>query len=69
MTVSFLEIFDQVSLTSNENSDVERDCPQEGHLLLYGFTTSFTDFNIFMFAIFSPHFPQTISTDIEDMLK
>ncbi len=68
MTVLFLEIIDQVSLKSKRNSDVERDSPQEGHLLLYGFTTSFTDFNIFIFAIFSPHFPQTISTDIEEVV-
>ena len=42
---------------------MERVCPQDGHLLLYGLTTSLTDFNIRIFAIFVPHFPQTTSTD------
>ncbi len=60
------EIFwDQFSLTSSENSDVESFCPHDGHLPLYGFITSFKDFNIFMFVIFSPHLPHVTSTDMK----
>ena len=51
--------------TSSENSDVESFCPQDGHLPLVEFKTSFNDFNIFILVIFSPHFPHVISTDIE----
>ena len=57
-------IFDQFSCTSKENSDVDNFCPHEGHLPLYGFITSFRDFSIFIVAIFSPHLPHVISTDI-----
>ena len=56
---------DHFSSTSSENSDVESFCPQDGHLPLVGFKTSFNDFNIFILVIFSPHFPQVISTDIK----
>ena len=58
------KFLDQFSWTSNVNSVVERVCPHEGHLLLYGLTTSLIDFSIFMLATFFPHFPQTTSTDI-----
>ena len=56
---------DHFSSTSSENSDVESFCPQNGHLPLVGFKTSFNDFSIFISLIFSPHFPHVISTDIE----
>jgi len=56
---------DYFSWTSNENSDVESFCPQDGHLPLEGFKTSFNDFNIFIVTIFSPHLPHVISTDIK----
>jgi len=56
---------DHFSSTSSENSDVESFCPQDGHFPPVGFNTSFIDFSIFMSLIFSPHFPQVISTDIE----
>jgi len=55
---------DQFSWTSKVKSVVERVCPHSGHLFLYGLTTSFTDFNIFMLAIFFPHLPQITSTDM-----
>ena len=53
------------SSTSRENSDVESFCPQDGHLPLVGFKTSFNDFSIFISLIFSPHLPHVISTDIK----
>jgi hypothetical protein len=62
-TIWCKDLFDQLSCTSSENSDVESFCPQDGHLPLDDLSTSFRDFNIFMFVIFSPHLPQVISTD------
>ncbi len=63
--ISWKDLFDQLSCTSSENSDVESFCPQDGHLPLDDLRTSFRDFNIFMFVIFSPHLPQVISTDMK----
>jgi len=58
------KFLDQFSWTSSVNSPVESVCPHEGHLLLYGLTTSLIDLSIFILATFFPHFPQTTSTDI-----
>ena len=44
---------------------MESFCPHDGHLPLVGFITSFRDFNIFIFVIFSPHLPHVISTDMK----
>jgi hypothetical protein len=60
---------DQFFCTSTLNSDGDKVCPQEGHLLLYGRIKSFIDFNIRILAIFAPHFPQTTSTNITWIFK
>jgi len=65
----YIPIFDQFFCTSTVNSDVDRLCPQEGHLLLYGLITSLTDFSIRIFAIFAPHLPHTTSTDMRSFLR
>ena len=56
---------DQFSCTSRENSDVDNFCPHEGHFPLYGVITSLSAFSIFILAIFSPHLPHVISTDMK----
>jgi hypothetical protein len=60
---------DQFFCTSTLNSDGDRVCPHDGHLLLYGRITSFIDFSIRIFAILAPHLPQTTSTDISSYVS
>jgi len=60
---------DQFFCTSTLNSDGDKLCPHDGHLLLYGLITSFIDFSMRMFAILAPHFPQTTSTDISSYVR
>jgi len=59
-----MAFLDQFFCTSTVNSEEDRVCPQDGHLLLYGLITSFTDLSIRMLAILDPHLPHMTSTDI-----
>ena len=63
------QVLDQPFCTSTLNSDGDRFCPHDGHLLLYGLITSFIDFSMRIFAILDPHFPQTTSTDISSYVS